>query len=76
MTKHVLEDEVTNAMPPQVIGYERVTCFKVGDQPRRFICGADSYPHSTWPSHDDPIYRGEVPAEAACEICGIDLNEL
>lgn len=64
---------LSGARPPAVIGYAYKT-FYLG-MAGHYRCGADS-PPADFPLVRDPIYRGEAPEDALCEVCGIRLVEL
>jgi hypothetical protein len=62
--------------PPLVVGYEEHPfIIYEPEPPRQFYCPIHA-PHLHWPSHTEPIWRGEVPEGASCKVCGIELSEL
>lgn len=66
--------EAEDPRPPLIVGYREDPFLRVGDRPTRYYCGSDA-PRVEWPTVMVPVWRGEVPEDASCEVCGLALTE-
>jgi hypothetical protein len=58
-----------------VVGYREHLFLRTTYHPDRFYCGMHGG-RVDWPTSHEPVWRGEVPAGAECDVCGIALEDL